>query len=209
MGMGMVDREQIAGFKQAYMAMFDQIAHPDGSNYPRLRRLIWGAIEQREGALSKQQQSQALSVLTYTTLVTAVACAAATALGIGDQQEEALQPTERAGWCLGLGYALSMTHPESVAGETALDLLGESELGDLCDLTLPELGDATFWGEFRVVGEALYSRLFALALLSAKDHEPLLFALGTGMGLCSRQEIRLRLVLMRRFLARVYGTPQA
>ena len=67
--------------------MFDQIAHPDGSNYPRLRQLIWGAIDQQASALSKQQQSQALSVLTYTTLVTAVACAAADALDIGRREQ--------------------------------------------------------------------------------------------------------------------------
>ena len=76
--------------------MFDQIAHPDGSNYPRLRQLIWGAIDQQASALTKQQQSQALSVLTYTTLVTAVACAAADALDIGrqeqGQQQEHLTP---------------------------------------------------------------------------------------------------------------------
>ena len=201
----MVDREQIAGFKQAYMGMFDQIAHPDGSNYPRLRQLIWGAIEAREAAFNKQQQSQALAVLTYTTLVTTVTWAAASALGVGEAQEAAAQRTERAGWCLGLGYALAMTHPQNVAGDTALDLLGEAELRDLCSLDVPELKDATFWGEFRVVGEALYSRMFALSVPSVENHEPLLFALGTGMGLCTRQEIGLRLILMRRFLARAYG----
>ena len=65
--------------------MFDQIADPDGSNYPRLRQLIWGAIDQQASALTKRQQSQALSVLTYTTLVTAVACAAADAMRIGNE----------------------------------------------------------------------------------------------------------------------------
>jgi hypothetical protein len=31
----LIDREQIGGFKQAYLAMFDQIADPDGSKRVR------------------------------------------------------------------------------------------------------------------------------------------------------------------------------
>ena len=151
--------------------MFDQIAHPDGSNYPRLRQLIWGAIDQQASALTKQQQSQALSVLTYTTLVTAVACAAADALDIGRQERAQQQKVERAGWCLGLVYALSMTHPETVTGETALELLGSESMTELCHIAIPPGTDATFWGEFRVMGEALVNRLFALSPLRPERPE--------------------------------------
>jgi len=184
--------------------MFDQIAHPDGSNYPRLRQLIWGAIDQQASALTKQQQSQALSVLTYTTLVTAVACAAADALDIGRQEPAQQQKVERAGWCLGLVYALSMTHPETVTGETALELLGSESMTELCHIAIPPGTDATFWGEFRVMGEALVNRLFALSPLRPERPEILLYALGTGMGLCTREEIGLRLALVRGLVARAY-----
>ncbi len=184
--------------------MFDQIANPDGTNYPRLRQLIWGAIDQHASALTKQQQSQALSVLTYTTLVTAVACAAADALGISSGSQEPQKKVERAGWCLGLVYALSMTHPETVAGETALELLGPEAMTDLCATIIPLGSDAKFWGEFRVMGEALVNRLFVLTPLRPERPEPLLYALGTGMGLCTREEIGLRLGLVRGLVARAY-----
>lgn len=200
-----VDREQIGAFKSAYAALFDQIAHPDGGNYPRLRQLIWGAIETRASGLSKQQQSQALSVLTYTLLVTAVACAAATELSVGAGDTPQKQRIDRAGWCLGLVYALSMTHPESVMGETPLDLLGADALADLCSLVTPPVSDAKFWGEFRVVGEALYGRLFALSPRQVEASDSLLYALGTGMGLCSRAEIRLRLAFVRELVGKAFS----
>ena len=191
-------------FKQAYLAMFDQIADPDGSNYPRLRQLIWGAIDRQSSALTKRQQSQALSVLTYTTLVTAVAYAAADAMRIGNEGQGQKKKVERAGWCLGLGYALSMTHPETVSGETALELLGAEAMTDLCGIAIPPGTDATFWGEFRVMGEALVNRLFALSPLRPERPETLLYAMGTGMGLCTREEIGLRLRLVRGLVARAY-----
>ena len=184
--------------------MFDQIAHPDGSNYPRLRQLIWGAIDEQADTLTKHQQSQALSVLTYTTLVTAVACAAADALRIGRHESAQQKRVERAGWCLGLVYALSMTHPETVTGETALELLGTESMTDLCHIAIPPATDATFWGEFRVMGEALVNRLFALTPLRPERPEILLYALGTGMGLCTREEIGLRLGLVRGLIAKAY-----
>jgi hypothetical protein len=200
----LIDREQIGGFKQAYLVMFDQIADPDGSNYPRLRQLIWGAIDQQASALTKRQQSQALSVLTYTTLVTAVACAAADAMGVGSDLQGQQKRIERSGWCLGLGYALSMTHPEVVSGETALELLGTEAMTDLCGIAIPPGTDATFWGEFRVMGEALVNRLFALSPLRPERPETLLYAMGTGMGLCTREEIGIRLKLVRGLVARAY-----
>ena len=199
-----IDREQIAEFKRAYIAMFDQIAHPDGSNYPRLRQLIWGAIEARADELSKLQQSDALSVLTYTTLVAAVTCAAASALDVGDGASDRQHGLERAGWCLGLVFALSMTHPESIAGETPLDRLGADALTDLCAIAAPASSDATFWGEFRVLGEALYGRLFGACPLQIEQTDSLLYALGTGMGLCSRREINLRLQWVRELLSKAY-----
>lgn len=184
--------------------MFDQIADPDGSNYPRLRELIWGAIDQQAGGLTKHQQSQALSVLTYTTLVTAVAYAAADAMGIGNEQQGQQIKVERSGWCLGLVYALSMTHPETVSGETALELLGAEAMKGLCGIAIPPGTDATFWGEFRVMGEALVNRLFALSPLRREQPATLLYAMGTGMGLCTREEVGLRLDLVRGLVARAY-----
>ena len=184
--------------------MFDQIADPDGSNYPRLRQLIWGAIDQQASALTKRQQSQALSVLTYTTLVTAVACAAADAMGVGSDLQGQQKRIERSGWCLGLVYALSMTHPETVSGETALELLGTEAMKGLCGIAIPPGTDATFWGEFRVMGEALVNRLFALSPLRQEHPTTLLYAMGTGMGLCTREEIGLRLGLVRGLVARAY-----
>ncbi len=204
-----VDREQISAYKRAYMTLFDQIADPDGSNYPRLRHLVWGAIEGRAGTLNKQQQSQALSMLTYTLLVTAVACAAAAALPVGSAVDERQIRLDRAGWCLGLIYALSMTHPESVAGETPLDLLGVEALTDLCSTATPPVSDANFWGEFRVVGEALYGRLFTLAPPQIEQTDRLLYALGTGMGLCSRAEIRFRLLFVREMVSKVFSAAGA
>ena len=203
-----VDREQIAGFKQAYANLFDQIAHPDGGNYPRLRQLVWQAVESRSGELTKQQQSQALSLLTYTLLASAVACAAAAALPSDDIGGEAQLRLDRAGWSLGLFFALSMTHPEQVAATTALDVLGAEAMSDLCSVPAPRVSDARFWGEFRVVGDALYGRLFPQSAMPVAQTDHLLYALGTGMGLCSREEIRLRIRLVRALVSRAFAAPE-
>ena len=162
-----VDREQICEFKLAYMAMFDQIAHPDGSNYPRLRHWVWSVIEYRFGEADKHSQSQALSALTYTTMVTALAAAAAESLGIAaDEDDVRRRRLEKAAWVLGLSYALGLTHPESVSGETALAVLDEDAFTRLCTASVPRLDDGVFWGEFKVLGEALFSRMFGNVALS-------------------------------------------
>ncbi|MBT3459574.1 MAG: hypothetical protein HN442_08250, partial [Halieaceae bacterium] len=71
-------------------------------------------------------------------------------------------------------------------------------------IAIPPGTDATFWGEFRVMGEALVNRLFALSPLRPERPETLLYAMGTGMGLCTREEIGLRLRLVRGLVARAY-----
>ena len=102
----------------------------------------------------------------------------------------------------------SMTHPEQVAATTALDVLGAEAMSDLCSVPAPGVSDARFWGEFRVVGDALYGRLFPQSAMPVAQTDHLLYALGTGMGLCSREEIRLRIRLVRALVSRAFAAPE-
>jgi len=201
-----VDREIIRDFKLAYMAMFDQIAHPDGSNYARLRAYVWSLIEAEFSDEDKHRQTQALSALTYTIMVTAVACAAVEDLGLQPEDQSAeLARFDKAAWCLGMTYSIALTHPETVEGEHGLSVLGKDCLRALFAASVPGADDISFWGEFRVLGEALYQRMFTLAVISADDPAPLMYALGVGFGLCPREEVMLRNRLVRSLLAQAFG----
>lgn len=201
-----VDREAIRDFKLAYMAMFDQIAHPDGSNYARLRTYIWSLIEAEFSDDSKRQQTQALSALTYTIMVAALVCAAVDDLDLQDEGgDPALIRFDKAAWCLGMTYSIALTHPERVDGEHGLSVLGKDCLRELFTAPVPTADDTTFWGEFRVLGDALFQRMFTLTIVNADDPAPLLYALGVGFGLCPREEVMLRNRLVRSLLTQVFG----
>jgi len=197
-----VDREAIREYKLAYMAMFDQIAHPDGSNYPRLRKYVWSVLESQFSDADKQRQTQALSALCYTLMITALLCAAAEEL---DEAEDGqvglgLQRFDKASWCLGLIYAIGLTHPDAVQVETGLALLGEDELRDLFAVAVPSSDDGLFWGEFRVLGHALYQRMFRLVVWHPDEPKPLMHAVGVGFGVCPSLEVMIRSRLVRALL---------
>jgi hypothetical protein len=201
-----VDREAIRDFKLAYMAMFDQIAHPDGSNYARLRAYVWSLIEAEFSDDDKHRQTQALSALTYTIMLTALAYAAVEDLGLQSEDEDpALARFDKAAWCLGMTYSIALTHPTTVEGEHGLSVLGADCLRELFAASVPGIGDSSFWGEFRVLGEALYQRMFTATLVTADDPASLMYALGVGFGLCPREEVMLRNRLVRSLLAQVFA----
>jgi hypothetical protein len=201
-----IDREAIRDFKLAYMAMFDQIANPDGTNYARLRAYVWSLIEADFSDDDKHRQTQALSALTYTLMVAALACAAVEDLGLQDDDDDpGLVRFDKAAWCLGMTYSIALTHPENVEGEHGLSVLGKDCLRTLFAAHVPAADDTTFWGEFRVLGEALYQRMFTLSMINADDPAPLLYALGVGFGLCPREEVMLRNRLVRSLLARAFA----
>lgn len=201
-----IDREAIRDCKLAYMAMFDQIAHPDGSNYSRLRGYVWSIIERHFSDEDNQRQTQALSALTYTLMLTALTCAAAEALDASAEHGHLEQQrVNKAAWCLGLSYAIGLSHPDTVEGEHGWSVLGADSLKALFAEPVPDASDAHFWGEFAVLGEALYQRMFTVTVLTADDPSPLLYAVGVGFGLCPRGEVVLRTRLVRALVAKVFG----
>ena len=200
-----VHQEAVRDFKLAYMAMFDQVAHPDGPNYTRLRAYVWAIIERHFSGDDKQRQTQALSALTYTLMISSLACAAAEALKepVDDDQEH--HRFDKAGWCLGLCYAIALSHPESVEGEHGLSVLGAETLREFFAEAVPGAEDANFWGEFRVLGEALYQRMFTMTVVTADDPSALLYAIGVGFGLCPHAEVVLRTRLVRALVSVCFG----
>jgi hypothetical protein len=51
------------------------------------------------------------------------------------------------------------------------------------------------------LGEALYRRIFSDQSISLDTPEPLLYAMGVGLGPCSRRELWLRAELIRRVIS--------
>ena len=197
-----MDRDQVALIRGAYVTLFDQIAHPDGANYPRTREWIWQVLEHPEESLDKRQQSRGLSLLTDTLLVASLVGVSSTAL-VGEEQRavgEANGP-DRGSVSVGFLYALALVHPPEPAPDSALDQLGEEVLQQLMRAPLPAPEEKGFWGEVRVLGEALYRRIFSDQSISLDTPEPLLYAMGVGLGPCSRRELWLRAELIRRVIS--------